>query len=85
MNDRSTFLRMLNANIFSGVPAKEYCPCENPHCKSLHNNRDAEWFRRVVRANVYSVTSVDADRGDWVLAEEAIIAAALSHYVTDAS
>jgi hypothetical protein len=59
------------------------CPCENPHCRSRHTNRNDEWFRRVVRENVYSVTSVDADRGDWTLAEEAIIAAAKSRYQPD--
>ena len=38
------------------------------------------WLWRIVRDNLYSVTKPDIDRGDLVIAEEAILAAIRSRY-----
>lgn len=56
------------------------CPCENPHCIGRHVNRDDMWLWRIVRDTLYSVTKPDIDRGDLVMAEEAILAAIRSRY-----
>lgn len=58
-----------------GGDERVVCPCENPHCTAEH--RDVMRLWRIVRAQLEWYRAVkDADRGDLVLAEEAILFAA---------
>ena len=48
--------------------------CDNPHCGCLHLDPDRLW--RIIRAQLEWYRAIpDPDRGDLVLAEEAILAA----------
>jgi hypothetical protein len=59
------------------------CPCENPHCRETHKNRDDDWLFRVVRQNLtYVMMRTHPDHGDLVMAEEAIHAAIRARYAT---
>lgn len=51
------------------------CPCDNPHCDGFHPDTDRLF--RIVRAQLIQYRNLlDPDRGDLVIAEEAILSAA---------